>query len=426
MKIAIAGFGLEGESSYRYWSRDPKNQITIVDEKQPSRTLPQGVETIIGSDAFDRLADFDIVVRSPSLAPQKIKTNGKIWSTTNEFFDKCPAMIIGVTGSKGKSTTVSLITSILRAAGKKVWLVGNIGQAVLDILDQIDPNDIVVYEMSSFQLWDIKKSPHIAVVLFIEQEHLNVHADMAEYVNAKANITRFQTKADVLVYNLANPYAAGIAEGSMAQRIGYPDQQAAHIKDDCFYYGEQKICSIEALQILGPHHQLNACAAIDAAWNLTQNTDAIERGLRDFKGLPYRLQFVREVRDVRYYDDSIATTPSSAIAALRTFNTSKVIILGGSSKGSDFNDLAKELTEHEVNAILIGDEASKIAEACQKAGFADFEIIDHPVMSEVVKRAQTLAKPGGVVLLSPASASFGLFKDYTDRGRQFDDAVKAL
>ena len=426
MKIAIAGYGIEGESSYKYWSKDSQNNIVIVNEGQPKCDFPVGATVINSDDAFSHLQGYDIVMRTAGLAPRKIKTDGKIWSATNEFFAKCPATIIGVTGSKGKSTTVSLIASILREAGKKVWLLGNIGEPSLDVLHDIKNDDMVVYELSSFQLWDLEKSPHIAVVLFIEQEHLDVHTDIDEYVNAKSNITRYQSTDDLLVYNQLNQYASRIAAISKAQKIGYTDEKSAHVKEDNFYYGEQKICSIKALQILGKHHLDNTCAAIDAIWNYTSDCSVIEKGLRSFYGLPHRLQFVAEVNGVKYFDDSIATTPTSAIAALRTFDCPKVIILGGSSKGSDFSGLAEELKLHDVKAILIGDEAVNISKACDQAGFTGYEIMDNPTAVKIVNRAQKLAKEGSVVLLSPASASFGLFKNYADRGDQFSAAVRAL
>lgn len=426
MKIAIAGYGVEGASNYRYYAVDSTNEITIVDQHQPTQGVPEGVLTIIGEDAFDNLEGFDLIVRTAGLNPSKIKTDGKVWSATNEFFAKCPAPIIGVTGSKGKGTTASLITRILKAAGKKVWLVGNIGLAALDVLEDIKSEDIVVYELSSFQLWDIQASPHIAVVLFIEQEHLDTHTDMQDYVKAKANITRYQSSQDVLVYNKTNQYASTIAQHSKAHTVAYPDVQSTHVQEGLFYFSEQLICSVDSLQIIGRHNQDNACAAIDAVWGITQNVKAIEKGLRGFTGLPHRLKFVREVGGVRYYDDSIATTPSSAIAALQSFDEPKVIILGGSSKGSDFSELAIELTHHEVRAILIGAEAEKIATNCRRAGFTNFEIMANPTAESIVQRAYSLARPGSVVLLSPASASFGLFRNYVDRGEQFVAAVEEL
>lgn len=426
MKIAIAGYGVEGASNYRYYAADTENEITIVDQHQPAFDIPEGVLTIVGEDVFSNLYGFDRIIRTASLSPSKIKTDGVVWSATSEFFSKCPSPIIGVTGSKGKGTTASLIAGIFRAAGKRVWLVGNIGIAPLDVLEDVRSDDIVVYELSSFQLWDIQTSPHIAVVLFIEQEHLDVHDDMADYVNAKANITRYQTSDDILVYNRANQYAKIIAEHSQAQTVAYPSMQTAHVENEAFYYGEQLICSVDALQLIGKHNQENACAAIDAVWTMVRDPKIIEKGLRSFSGLPHRLKFVREVEGVRYFDDSIATTPSSAIAALRALDGPKVIILGGSSKGSDFNELALELTRHDVRALLIGSEAHRIAKSCQAVGFKDYEILHEPTAESIVRHAQSVAQPDSVVLLSPASASFGLFKNYIDRGEQFVAAVEAL
>jgi UDP-N-acetylmuramoylalanine--D-glutamate ligase len=427
MKIAIAGYGVEGEANYAYWSANPDNEITIVDESDaPTYPLPEGVPTLLGADAFSKLNGFDLVVRTAGLAPFKITTDGKIWSATNEFFEKCPADIIGVTGSKGKGTTASLITSMLQAAGRTVHLVGNIGLPALEILDAVQPSDIIVYELSSFQLWDLERSPSTGVVLFIEQEHLDVHKDMDDYVNAKANIARFQKEGDILIFNAENQYSQQIAALSAGTKIGYPSEDTAHIKDGWFYNGEQKMCSVDTLQLKGQHNQINAVAAIDAVWKYTHDAGAIETGLRTFKGLEHRLSFVRIVDGVNYYDDSIATTPASAIAALQSFNAPKVIILGGSSKGSDFTELAGVLTQQDAQVLLIGTEAPKIAAALQDAEFTSFEIIEQPTMQKVVERAHEIAAEGSVVLLSPAAASFGLFKNYADRGEQFVAAVNNL
>lgn len=427
MKIAIAGYGIEGEANFSYWSKDPENDITIVDESiTTARPLPVGVKTILGEGAFNKLDGFDLVIRTAGLAPRKIKTNGKIWSGTNEFFDRCEAEIIGVTGSKGKGTTSSLIASILRAAGKKVHLVGNIGLPSLDQLDKIGLDDIVVYELSSFQLWDLEKSPKTAVVLFIEKEHMDVHKDMDEYVSAKANITMHQSSEDLLIYNSSNEFAISIADKSVARKVSYPSSDNAHESDGNFHYGDQLIGSVSVLKIKGRHNIENAIAAIDAVWQYTNDSRAIIKGLSDFSGLPHRLAHVRSVNGVDYYDDSIATTPSSAIAAIRAFSQEKVIILGGSDKGSDFTELAREMTKHQVKALLIGDQAEVIAESFGQSGFKNYEIIKNQNMQAIVKKASEIARPGGVVLLSPAAASFDMFKNYADRGEQFEAAVNSL
>lgn len=427
MKIAIAGYGVEGRANYQYWSKDHSHELTIVDQVQvPDDQLPAGVKTIFGETAFEQLDGYDLVIRTAGLAPFKIKSDGRIWSATNEFFEKCPCIIIGVTGSKGKGTTASLIASILRAGGRTVHLVGNIGQPGLEIVETIRPDDIVVYELSSFQLWDAVQSPHTAVVLYIEKEHLDVHRSMDEYVSAKANIARFQSVEDSIIYDSGNTYARWIAELSPARKIAYPSAETVHIVDDIFYYGEQKLCSVSHLQLRGEHNIFNAIAAINAAWPYVNEPLAIEAGLENFSGLPHRLAYVATVGSVHYYDDSIATTPSSAIAALRSFDQPKTIILGGSSKGSDFSELATELTKHHVFALLIGDEAGPMATAMDNVGFHSYEIVADQSMPAIVTRAARIAEPGSVVLLSPAAASFGLFKNYIDRGEQFIAAVQQL
>lgn len=427
MKIAIAGYGVEGQENYRYWSQFPGAELTIVDERNLSpEELPAGADTLLGEGAFSTLNGFDLVIRTAGLAPRKISTDGRVWSATNEFFAKCPATIIGVTGSKGKGTTASLIVSILEKAGKTVWFVGNIGKPALEVLAEVKPDDIVVYELSSFQLWDIQRSPHTAVVLYIEQEHLDVHDSMEDYVAAKRRITEYQKGDDLLIYNHQNQYAQSIANHSHAHKIGYPSRWNAHIEDDHFYYDEHKICSTHALRIRGEHNLENALAAIDAVWQYTQEPAVIEAGLADFKGLPHRLSFVTTVGGVEYYDDSIATTPSAAVAAMKSFEQPKVIILGGSSKGSDFGALVEEIIHQKAFAVLIGDEATNLASSLDGRDYHDYVIANDQTMPAIVAEARRHAEPGSVVLLSPAAASFGLFKNYADRGDQFIAAVRAL
>jgi UDP-N-acetylmuramoylalanine--D-glutamate ligase len=430
MKIAIAGYGLEGKSNYAYFAN--QGDVTIVDERETVDDLPDSVQTILGEGAFEKLADFDLVVRTASLAPGKIKTNGKVWSATNEFFAKCSTDIIGVTGSKGKGTTVSLIASILKAAGKKVSVVGNIGRPALDALEEANQSDVVIYELSSFQLWDIEKSPHIAVVLMIEPDHLDIHASFDEYIAAKANIRKFQSMNDICFYHPTNKYARQIAATSswpeQAHRYNdSADSMSVYIKDGTFYIGEQAICSTDAIQLPGAHNLENACAAISAAWLYTQDTRAIEQGLRAFHGLDHRLKFVRELDGRRYYDDSIATTPTSAIAAMQSFGQLKVVILGGSSKGATFEEVAKAAEGNNVRcAILIGDEATKIEQDFSLTNVPTINLGSDITMNQIVKAARDQSQEGDVIILSPACASFGMFKSYSDRGDQFIAAVEAL
>ena len=450
MKIAIAGYGAEGESNYRYYNT-PENQVVIVDERQPLRTVPVDASVIIGDQAFSRLNGYDMVVRTAGLAPRKIVTDGKVWSATNEFFTQCPAPIIGVTGSKGKGTISSLIAAILRAGAKTVHLVGNIGVPALDILSDIEPDDIVVYELSSFQLWDIQSSPSTAVINIIEPDHLDVHVDMNEYIESKSRIARYQRPGDSVFYAEGNDYAKRAA--FMSNRKGhprvvrdkdntraFPDESSVYVRDGYFYYYHPaerrtiRLCRTDELQLPGQHNIRNATGAIAAALGYLSNIESgdlgriVAQGLRTFTGLPHRLKCVGSVSGVAYYDDSIATTPGSAIAALRAFDQPKVLILGGSYKGADFRELATAVAGSAIrHVILIGAEANRIEKDLAAAGVTALTNIGtEATMHEVVHAASELAESGDVVILSPACASFGMFKNYTDRGEQFIAAVDAL
>lgn len=429
MKVAIAGYGLEGKVSYRYW-RQQGHQVTIVDERPLSATdLPYGASSLIGPGAFGELADFDLVIRSPGVAPSKIVTEGKIWSATNEFMARCQVPVIGVTGTKGKGTTASLIDSMLRAAGKTSLLVGNIGRPALEVLDEAAAADVVVYELSSFQLWDLERSPAVAVVLMIEPDHLDVHAGMGDYVAAKSNIRRHQGPDDDCYYHPINQLSATIAASadhpSTARRYAVADDGAAYVRDGQFWLGEQAICSTKALRLPGDHNLDNACAAISAVWRFGLDPAAIEAGLADFTGLDHRLKLAATIDGVDYYDDSIATTPGSAIAAIRSFDQPKLLILGGSDKGADYAELVAECAAAEVRVLAIGQLGDKIAAECRAAG-VPVDRLEGVDMPAIVAAARQRAKPGSVVILSPAAASFDMFKSYADRGDQFIAAVQTL
>ena len=437
MNIAIAGFGAEGRTSYEYWNT-PEHDVVIVNESEiAADQLPIDTNVITGEDAFGKLNGFDMVIRSPGVSPHKIQTDGMVWSATNEFFRQCPAPIIGVTGSKGKGTTSSLIASVLRAAGYTVHLVGNIGLPALSQLSEISSSDVVVYELSSFQLWDAVRSPHHAVVLHIEPDHLDVHEDFDEYVNAKASIVRYQTRSDTCVYHPTNQWSHQIAAQQpqfATHAAKYATLESGNDELETVYVYEGKfvttkgrvLCSVDELKLPGAHNVDNACAALSVCMRFDVSDAQCAEGLGAFTGLPHRLKYVDTINDVRYYDDSIATTPGSAIAALAAFDAPKVILLGGSYKGADFAELAAAVAKSDVRKVLlIGAEASRIAGALDAAGCDNYEQTSGD-MASIVKRAAEVAESGDVVVLSPACASFGDFKNYQDRGDQFIAAVKGL
>lgn len=423
MKIALLGYDVENAGAYKYLKKKyPDARFVVYDQRtEPARDLPEGVEFVGGRTDF-RGIEADISVRTPGIALSKIQVSGQITTATKLFFDDCTAPIIGVTGTKGKGTTCTLIYEILKAAGKKTFLVGNIGNPALDIIDQITPDSIVVYELSSFQLWDLNKSPHIAVVLMVDAEHLDVHDGLRDYIVAKTNIVSHQNQNDIAIYYNDNETSRLIGEKSPAKKIPF-----TVIDSDSIEVNGQAIISRSEVKLIGDHNLQNIYAAISAVWHYTQDTEVIASVLRTFAGLPHRLAYIGEVGGVQYYDDSISTTPASTIAALKAFSQKKVVILGGRSKGADFMELAKFLKNSDTKAILVGTEAETIQTSFVQVGFSNYQNLgSNTNMEQIVKLASDIAQEGDVVLLSPACSSVGMFKNYADRGDQFIAAVKNL
>jgi len=433
MKVAIAGYGVEGEANYKYWIKKTKD-ITIFDEaERPLRDLPKAVESRLGKGCFSDMNGFDLVIRTASLDPTSIQTDGEIWSATNEFFAECPAPIIGVTGTKGKGTTCTLIADILKAAGSNVHLVGNIGTPALDVLPSIKPDDIVVFELSSFQLWDIKKSPTTAVILMIEPDHLNVHHDMDDYVAAKANIGRYQDEEDLLIYHPTNKLSAKAASVSIAQKKRYMTAEGAQVGDDSqlqkatIYIDDDIICDVSEVGLIGAHNLENICAAITAAWRYTQDIDAIATTVKSFKGLEHRLEFVREVGGVKYYNDSFSTGPAAAMAALQSFNEKLLVIVGGSDKDVDMNQLLDYFDSKKHSLVLIGTAADSLEKQLKDRSFGNYTNLGAlRTMHEIMQHVYEMIIDERVVLLSPAHASFDMFKNVYDRGTQFKSEVSQL
>lgn len=431
MRVAIAGYGMEGEVSYRCY-KERGDDVTILDEREHvDREMPADARAVLGAGAFADLGTYDLVVRTPALSPHKLAGAKKIWSATNEFFVHCPAPIIAVTGTKGKGTTSSLIAHILRKAGYTVHLLGNIGTPALEILPRIKADDIVVFEISSFQLWDLTKSPHVAVVLMIEPDHLDVHGDIAEYVGAKANIRRYQSPDDICVYHPTNRYSAEVAQASANGRMiryGTDEEGSVYVKGGQFMTSDHEICSLDALQLVGQHNVENACAAITAARVYTTDDTAIAEGLRSFTGLPHRLQMVREYKDVTFYNDSYSSAPGATIAAIRSFDRPIVLIAGGYDKHASFDELTDVIvgTPNLKQIYLMGQTRHTLAEALGMAGFDRYTVCEEQTLKPIFDRAVAAAEPGDIVLLSPGCASFDMFANFTDRGQQFCKLVEEL
>ncbi len=434
MKVAILGFGLQGESALEYWG-SPDNQITICD-KNIDLELPGGVASQLGENYLNDLNEFDLIVRSPSIHPKEIFQKNpnldgkKITSVTNEFFTICPTSnIIGVTGTKGKGTTSTLITKMLEADGNRVHLGGNIGTPPLEMLkNDIQPDDWVVLELANFQLIDLRYSPRIAVCLMVVPEHQDWHADFDEYLTAKQQLFRWQKPEDTAIYFASNKDSTKVVDISPGHKIPYFEPPGAKIVRDNVEIGGQQIAHTSTIKLLGKHNWQNICAAITAVWQITKNIEPIRSVITSFSGIEYRLELIRELKGVKYYNDSFGTTPETAIVALEAIPGPKIIVLGGSDKGADFTNFASAIKKNNVKyAIIIGVTAQKIEKALKDNRVSTpYSILDNTTMDEIVNLAQEKASAGDTVLLSTGCASFGLFKDYKDRGDQFNRAVLSL
>ncbi|OGH14577.1 MAG: UDP-N-acetylmuramoylalanine--D-glutamate ligase [Candidatus Levybacteria bacterium RIFCSPLOWO2_02_FULL_37_10] len=483
-KIAVIGLGIEGLSSVKFFKKQ-EAKVIALDQKPSFAKASKGRQEkiMLGRDYLKNLDQYDLVVRSPGVKLgllEKYISRNKITSQTKLFFDLCPCPIIGVTGTKGKGTTVSLIYEMLKkqsssakASGDKgldVYLGGNIGKPPLDFLDKLNPQSIVVLELSSFQLQDLTKSPHIAVVLMITSEHLDYHKDTHEYVNSKRNILRFQTKEDLVIIN--KDYPASNESHIHTEGKVYEISRIGKVKEGCFVkdgkiivrvsrgpvkgflpvdarsslsssdelrvagnpstfatprFGTAEIIKTKDILLPGKHNLENVCAAVMAALLSGVSKENIVEVLKTFKGLEHRLELVSEINGVRFYDDSFSTIPETTTAAIEAFSDPEILILGGSSKNSDFKKLGEVISNsRNIKAIIgIGMEWKRIKSQIQN--HKSQKIIEGlKNMKEIVQKAASISELGDVVLLSPACASFDMFKNYKDRGNQFKEEVGKL
>ena len=400
-KIAVLGNGTNNKKLVQFFKAH--NVPYQLFDKWPSADALKG-----------QLDGFDIVFRTPGLpflspAIQEAKAKGvEVSSQTKLFFKLCPAPIIAVTGTKGKGTTSSLIAHILQLAGQKVWLGGNIGRDPFEFLEQIGKGDWVVLELSSFQLQDMDQSPHVAVVVNLGSDHLDHHHDQAEYESAKLPILSYQTPSDFAVLSPNLP--ANFKTSGQGQKV---------------FFDPAAVGGWET-KLLGVHNRENIAAASAVAKILGIDEAAVKAAVQDFQPLPHRLNLVKEINDVRYVDDSYSTNAESTLAATEAFDSNIVLIIGGAEKGIAWEDLASHLLSNSkiTGIVVIGAVAEKILAAIE--GYAGKIATGAKTMKEIVRQATELAQPGDIVLLSPGTSSFDMFKNATDRGEQFIAAVNQL
>jgi len=437
MKIAILGFGREGKSVLKFLKkRNPRADIKILDQKFDKNYLKN-------------LSSFDVIFRSPGVPynlpeiQRAIKKGVKFSSATALFFEKAKGKIVGITGTKGKGTTATLLYKILKACNKSVYLAGNIGKPVIEILPKLRKNSIVILELSSFQLQDLKKSSDIAVVLDIFPDHLDLHRNLREYISAKSAISKFQNPNDKVFYFADNQWAKWLARKSRAKKIPVSPQNL-------------KLFKPEDLKIPGQHNFRNAIMATSVALLLGCPKEKILRVVKNFRGNEHRLELVRTIRvypllknrnprqsaSINFYNDSASTNPQTAAAAIRAFKEPKILISGGKDKGLNYSPLAKALKNSNTKlVILFGQNKNKILRQIAKSKVQVVLVKDlKTAVNLAYKTAKKLTRSvvssqwsavssqwsAVNILFSPASASFDMFKDYADRGEKFKELVKNL
>lgn len=434
MKIAILGYGTEGKTLAQYFKRR-RAELTICDQN-PKVKVREKAKVKLGRSAFKGLKNFDIIFKSPGIPPSRVAGIKNLTTLTRYFFEHCPCPIIGVTGTKGKGTTSTLIYEILKAAGYDVYLGGNIGVPPLEFLGKLKKTSWVVLELSSFQTQDLDRSPHIAVILKITSEHMDYHHDLKEYHKAKAQLLVHQKKEDRVITNIDYRACIKIARKSKGEHFNVSTRkrvaQGAYLKNGkiSIKLGKKVVPIMQAKEVglIGAHNLENVLPAVLVASLLDVSPTTARKAVVAFKGLPHRLEHVAIVNKVDYYNDSFSSIPETSIAAVRAFAAPIHLIAGGSEKFSDFAEWAKVClsTKNLKTILLTGKQsAARMAEALAKAAphtqgaHRSPTILRVPDLPAAMAAAKDRATPGDIILLSPACASFEEFPNYKVRGETF-------
>lgn len=449
-EVSVVGLGRSNLALIRYLTQKGAS-ITARDQKSASalghvhaELDALGVDFRLGPDYLHQLHTADAVFLTPGMRkdlPQIVEARRRgvlITSEINLFFEECRAPIVGITGSNGKTTTTSLVALLLEAAGHRVYVGGNIGTPLIERVDEISEGSIVVLELSSFQLELLHTSPRVAVVTNVSPNHLDVHKTMAAYVDAKQHIFRYQSSDDVLVLNADDPTTKGFARQATGRVVWFSrtrevangaflyDGRITIAKESRFGRSLADVCAVNEIPLLGAHNVENVLAACAVGAVLGATTGSLRDVVTSFTGVAHRLELVREVGGIAYYNDSIATSPSRAIAGLKAFDRPVHLIAGGYDKGLPFDEFAQVVQERCRSLLLIGETADKIARAVQESssrGGKSPVIIHCRSLEEAVRRGSRRAAPGDVVLLSPACASYDMFPNFEVRGERFRKAV---
>ena len=455
-KVAVLGIGISNIPAIKYLvelgakvsARDKKEKLH--DSVDMLKNI--GVEFVLGDNYLENLENYDYIFRSPGIKPFTYEIekavelgNTILTSEIEKVIELSPCKVIGVTGSDGKTTTTTLIAKFLEQAGYKVWLGGNIGTPLFSKLDEMKKEDVVVLELSSFQLMTLDKSPHISVITNISPNHLDYHKYYNEYIMSKANIFLSQNKNDILVLNkdcnITNNYLKIIEDRNIntnirAFSVENDVKKGVYLKNNYIVsniFGKnEKICNIKDVKLVGIHNLANICAAATAIYDLVDKND-IKTVVTSFGGVEHRMELVAQKSGVKWYNDSIGTSPTRTIAGLKSFNDKVILIAGGYDKNIPYEPLAPYILEKVKHLILIGKTATKIrnaviAEAKKKEVELKeiLDIVEFNTLEECVNYANKIAKENDIVVMSPASASFDMYKNFEERGNHFKRLVCKL
>ena len=428
-RIAIIGIGVSNMPLLDYLF-ELDCDVTIFSDKKIEVDISKYPYPVY-EDGLKNLVNFDIIFRSPGCLPTreeivKEKERGALVTTEVEQVIKLtPAKVIGITGSDGKTTTTTLINLVLKASGYKTFLGGNIGTPLFTRIKDMKEDDIVVLELSSFQLMEMSVSPDISVITNITPNHLDKHKDMAEYIESKCNI--YSHKDGLLVLNADNEITKNLKS---SREIRYFSREsktnAFYTLDDKIYFNDKVILKGSDLHIRGRHNYENICACLSATYDLI-DLDKSLKAIKEFKGVEHRLEFVREINGVKWYNDSVSSSPTRTIAGLNSYDEKIVLIAGGYDKNLDYSPIARPILDHVSKLILFGATSDKIYNAVnnQKRN-ENIAIYKEKSLVDVVNKAKEVAVSGEIVLFSPASASFDMFKNFADRGIQFKELVNKI
>lgn len=447
-KVAIIGMGVSNLPLLDYFY-DKNSKVTVFNRDILSDEIMEKInkyryEVEIGEDNLSILHGFDVIFRSPSALPttpefvNEVEHGAMLTSEIEMVLKLAPCKIIGVTGTEGKTTTTSIIYEIAKKAGYNCFLGGNIGKPIFTRINEMKPDDIVILELSSFQLMGMEISPDISVVTNMFPDHLNIHKSYEEYQEAKKCIFLNQDENGILVLNKDNDITREFAKEAKGKVIffsstkqlsdGYVYDREDNMIKHCINGECEDLLSKSDIKLRGVHNYENICAAL-AATDTIASKEAQVSAIKEFTGVEHRLEFVRELDGVKYYNDSIGTSPASTMAGLNAFDENIVLLAGGSDKGLDYTEIGETIAKKVGTLILTGPTADKIEEATKKALSKldkNIEIVHCKNLEEAVNTGKQKAKFGDIVLLSPASASFDAFKNFMERGEKFKEFVNAL